>query len=188
MQTVSFTPKKRSHTFAQQIVGRKRNQIACHSRDLDAFVVECRRVNPAVRHLLTYNGQKLMRKILTLLLILLLPRLLWGQTTATLPSPPVVLTHVTVIDIPRGRAKSEMTVRLEGEHIIALGRGRNIKVPQSAQVIDATGKYLIPGLWDMHVHEWNKEVFFPLFIANGLTGVRDMFSPLPFPKVFEVRC
>ncbi len=31
----------------------------------------------------------------------------------------------------------------------------------------------------MHVHEWNKEVFFPLFIANGVTGVRDMFSPLP---------
>ena len=85
-----------------------------------------------------------MRKILALLFILLLPRLLWGQTTATLPSPPVVLTHVTVIDIPRGRAKSEMTVMLAGEHIIALGRSRNIKVPQSAQVIDATGKYLIP--------------------------------------------
>src|SRR5260370_19674105 len=31
----------------------------------------------------------------------------------------------------------------------------------------------------MHVHEWNKEVFFPLFVANGITGVRDMFSPLP---------
>ncbi|MGH9962395.1 MAG: amidohydrolase family protein [Pyrinomonadaceae bacterium] len=67
---------------------------------------------------------------------------------------------------------------IEGEHIIALGRGRKIKVPQGAQVIDATGKYLIPGLWDMHVHEWNKEVFFPLFIANGITGVRDMFAPL----------
>ena len=120
-----------------------------------------------------------MRKITALLFILLLPRLLWGEITATLPSRPVVLTHVTVIDIPRGRAQSEMTVVLEAQHIVALGRGRNIKVPQSAQVIDATGKYLIPGLWDMHVHEWNKEVFFPLFIANGITGVRDMFSPLP---------
>jgi imidazolonepropionase-like amidohydrolase len=72
-----------------------------------------------------------------------------------------------------------MAVMIEGRHIIALGKGSKIKVPRGAQVIDATGKYLIPGLWDMHVHEWNKEVFFPLFIANGITGVRDMFSPLP---------
>jgi imidazolonepropionase-like amidohydrolase len=63
--------------------------------------------------------------------------------------------------------------------MIAVGSGSKVKLPQRAQVIDATGKYLIPGLWDMHVHEWNKEIFFPLFIANGITGVRDMFSPLP---------
>jgi imidazolonepropionase-like amidohydrolase len=119
-----------------------------------------------------------MRKILALLLITLLPELLFAQTKTASPSRPLVLTHVTVIDVMRGRAESEMTVTLAGEHIAALGRGK-IKVPQGAQVIDATGKYLIPGLWDMHVHEWNREVFFPLFIANGITGVRDMFSPLP---------
>ena len=68
---------------------------------------------------------------------------------------------------------------IAGKHIIALGMGDTVTVPQGAQVIDATGKYLIPGLWDMHVHEWNKDVDFPLFIANGITGVRDMFSPLP---------
>jgi imidazolonepropionase-like amidohydrolase len=52
-------------------------------------------------------------------------------------------------------------------------------------VIDGTGKYLIPGLWDMHVHtffgDWvpgGKEVTLPLFIANGVTGVRDMGSDL----------
>jgi adenine deaminase len=120
-----------------------------------------------------------MRKTFALLWILLLPGLLLGQTMTTSPSRPLVLTHVTVIDITRGRAKSEMTLILEGEHIVALDTGGKVKVPQDAQVIDATGKYLIPGLWDMHVHEWNKEVFFPLFIANGITGVRDMFSPLP---------
>ncbi len=120
-----------------------------------------------------------MRKILALLLITLLPGLLFAQTRTASQSRPLVLTHVTVIDVTRGRAKSAMTVMLEGEHIVALGRGSKIKVPLGAQVIDATGKYLIPGLWDVHVHEWNKEVFFPLFIANGITGVRDMFSPLP---------
>ncbi len=120
-----------------------------------------------------------MRKIPALLLTLLLPGLLLAQKTTTSQSRPLVLTHLTVIDVTRGQAKPDMTVIIEGGQIIALGKSRTIKVPQGAQVIDATGKYLIPGLWDMHVHEWNKEVFFPLFIANGITGVRDMFSPLP---------
>lgn len=120
-----------------------------------------------------------MRKISAILFILLLPGLVLGQTVTTSSSRPLVLTHVTVIDVRVGRAKSDMTVLIEGAHIIALGRVGKIKLPHGAQVIDVTGKYLIPGLWDMHVHEWNKESFFPLFIANGITGVRDMFSPLP---------
>ena len=120
-----------------------------------------------------------MIRIPALLLILLLPGLLSVQTMTTAPSRPLVLTHLTVIDVIRGQTKSDMTVMIEGEHIVALGRDGKIKAPQGAQVIDATEKYLIPGMWDMHVHEWNKEVFFPLFIANGITGVRDMFSPLP---------
>jgi hypothetical protein len=45
-------------------------------------------------------------------------------------------------------------------------------------VVDATGKFLIPGLWDMHAHTITKESFFPLYLANGVTGVRDMFNPL----------
>jgi len=117
-----------------------------------------------------------MIRIPALLLILLLPGLLSVQTMTTAPSRPLVLTHLTVIDVIRGQAKSDMTVMIEGEHIVALGRDGKIKAPQGAQVIDATEKYLIPGMWDMHVHEWNKEVFFPLFIANGITGVRDMAS------------
>jgi imidazolonepropionase-like amidohydrolase len=51
--------------------------------------------------------------------------------------------------------------------------------------VNGTGKYLIPGLWDMHVHmvfgDWfprGKEVTLPLFIANGITGVRDMGGEL----------
>ena len=90
-----------------------------------------------------------MRKIPALLLILLLPGLLSAQTMTSSPSRPLVLTHLTVIDVTRGRAKSDMTVMIEGEHIVALGKDGKIKAPQGAQVIDATEKYLIPGLWDM---------------------------------------
>ena len=72
-----------------------------------------------------------------------------------------------------------MSVVISGGRIVALGRTGRVRLPKDALVVNASGKFLIPGLWDMHVHEWNKEVFFPLFITNGVTGVRDMFSPLP---------
>ncbi len=47
----------------------------------------------------------------------------------------------------------------------------------TAKIVDGKGKYLIPGLWDMHVHTWDYESTYPLYIANGVTGVRDMFGP-----------
>ncbi|HEY6121217.1 MAG TPA: amidohydrolase family protein [Pyrinomonadaceae bacterium] len=90
----------------------------------------------------------------------------------------LVFTHVTLIDATGAKPKPDMTVVIRDGRIAALGRPGKIRLAKRAQVVDANGKFLIPGLWDMHVHEWNKEAFFPLFIANGVTGVRDMFSPL----------
>jgi hypothetical protein len=43
--------------------------------------------------------------------------------------------------------------------------------------VDGNGKYLIPGLWDMHVHQTGLESTYPLYLANGVTGVRDMWGP-----------
>jgi len=91
----------------------------------------------------------------------------------------LVFTHVTLIDATGAAAKPDMTMVIIDGRIEALGRSGKIRLPKNAQVVDASGKFLIPGLWDMHVHQWNKEAFFPLFIANGVTGVRDMFAPLP---------
>src|SRR5260370_35147540 len=91
----------------------------------------------------------------------------------------LVFTHVTLIDATGAEAKPDMTEVIRDGRIAALGRSGKIRPAKGARVIDASGKFLIPGLWDMHVHEWNKEAFFSLFIANGITGVRDMFSPLP---------
>jgi imidazolonepropionase-like amidohydrolase len=90
----------------------------------------------------------------------------------------LVLTHVTVIDATGAAARPDMSVVISGGRIVRLGRTGRVRFPKDSTVVDAKGKFLIPGLWDMHVHEWGKEVFFPLFIANGITGVRDMFSPL----------
>lgn len=73
---------------------------------------------------------------------------------------------------------ADMTVIVMGDRIAAVGRTGKIRVPKGAQVIDATGKYLIPGLWDMHVHlgdgEFDKNFYLRLFIANGITGIRIM--------------
>lgn len=98
---------------------------------------------------------------------------------------PIVITNVTVIDTTGGPSRPEMTVIIKGDRITQVGKKSHTHVPQSAQVIDGTGKYLIPGLWDMHVHTFfgtwvpgGKEVTLPLFIANGVTGVRDMGSDL----------
>ncbi|HKG15887.1 MAG TPA: amidohydrolase family protein [Pyrinomonadaceae bacterium] len=105
-------------------------------------------------------------------LLLTLPEAASGQGS-------LVFTHVAVVDATGAAAKPDMSVVVSGGRIVGLGRAGRVRLPKDARVVDASGKFLIPGLWDMHVHEWNKEVFFPLFIANGVTGVRDMFSPLP---------
>jgi imidazolonepropionase-like amidohydrolase len=97
----------------------------------------------------------------------------------------IVLTHVTVIDTTGGPAQPDMTVVIDGERITRVDRKHHARIPKVAKEIDATGKYLIPGLWDMHVHTYfgnwipgGREVTLPLFIANGITGVRDMGSEL----------
>ena len=98
---------------------------------------------------------------------------------------PLAFTHVTVIDVTGGPPLADMTVLVEDKHIVQLGKSIEVRPPQNAQVVEARGKYLIPGLWDMHVHtafgDWlpaNERVTLPLFVANGVTGVRDMGGDL----------
>jgi len=53
-----------------------------------------------------------------------------------------------------------------------------MRAPAGAEVVDGSGRYAIPGLWDMHVHLWYQENLFPMFLAYGVTGLRDMGSDL----------
>jgi len=85
----------------------------------------------------------------------------------------VAFTYVAVVDADGLRP--EQTVIARGDSIIAVGPTRGTTVPAGARVIDARGKYLIPGLWDMHVHlSFFGASRLPLFIMNGVTGVRDL--------------
>ena len=86
--------------------------------------------------------------------------------------PPLVLKDVTVIDMASAGPRPGMTVVVRDGRIETVAR--EVAVPKGAQVVDARGKFLVPGLWDMHVHLWDAERQMPLFLANGVTGVRDM--------------
>ena len=63
---------------------------------------------------------------------------------------------------------------MEGSRISQVGDAKKVHAPKGAQVVNARGLYVIPGLWDMHVHVWETDRTFPLFIANGVLGVRNM--------------
>jgi len=94
-------------------------------------------------------------------------------------NPALVIQHVTVIDVRAGKTLGDQTVVVENGRISAVATGMAVKMPEGAQAIDGTGKFLIPGLWDMHVHAaWAglDALCAPLFVANGVTGVRDMYG------------
>jgi hypothetical protein len=87
------------------------------------------------------------------------------------------ITHVSVVDVVSGATRSDNTVIITGNRIVYAGPAAGAKVPGGARVLDGRGKFLIPGLWDMHVHAfvWVFSDFAgPLMIANGVTGARDM--------------
>ncbi|MCP3801669.1 amidohydrolase family protein [Allokutzneria sp. A3M-2-11 16] len=81
-----------------------------------------------------------------------------------------------------GAAPRPATIVLDGDRIVSVGQRQ---APRGCRVVDVRGKFVIPGLWDAHVHHmpWDR-IFPPLFLANGVTGVRDMWS---FPYVHEFR-
>jgi len=89
-------------------------------------------------------------------------------------SRPLEIADVTVIDTTGAPAKPGQTVTVEGNRISQVGDAKKVHAPKGAQVINARGLYVIPGLWDMHVHVWETDRTFPLFIANGVLGVRNM--------------
>ena len=124
-----------------------------------------------------------MKKALTLIFIFLFS-LQGVEAQPSAPAQPLAFTHVTIVDTSNGKLYADSTVVIQGNQIIAVGR--RVPIPKGAQVIDASGKFLIPGLWDMHFHApedkqaW--EIFYPLVIANGVTGVRNTFGSETFLK------
>jgi imidazolonepropionase-like amidohydrolase len=101
------------------------------------------------------------------------------------PSTPLVFMHVTVINPASSSVLADQAVVVTGNRISAVTSAKGFQRPSPARVVDGSGQFLIPGLWDMHVHtvfgDWfprGRDVILPLFVANGVTGVRDMGGEL----------
>src|SRR5215470_3790702 len=103
------------------------------------------------------------------------------------PSPDdlLVITNVNVVDVRDGKVLPDQTVILEKNRIAWTGPSKEAKYSRRAATVSGKGLFLIPGLWDMHVHldfgDWfpgSKDIVLPMLVANGVTGVRDMGSEL----------
>ena len=99
----------------------------------------------------------------------------------------LAVTHVTVIDPDVATPRRDMTILVRGTRVERVAPSASLEVPAGARVIDATGKYVIPGMWDMHVHNdfSGGRALLPLYVAHGVTGVRDMNGRLQRLRAFQ---
>ena len=119
-------------------------------------------------------------KVLRLALNLLLAVLVAGRASAT-SGPILVLANANVVDVRAGTVLPHITVVIRNGRIEAVGKVGMIDTGHNVNLVNASGKYVIPGLWDMHMHTaggsaapWDEKMIYPLLVANGITGIRVM--------------
>jgi Amidohydrolase family len=122
------------------------------------------------QHTRSLIGYMSLKQLTLLLLILIFISIYAGTADIT----PLVIKGTTLLDVYTGRQISRSVIVIENDRIKAVGDS-NIVIPRNAQVIDAQGKWVIPGLFDMHVHgSARSDVPVALYVVNGITTVRDM--------------
>ena len=110
---------------------------------------------------------------------ILLPAAIHHAQQPSGSSSAFAIEHVTVINVETGARSADQTVVVSGERITEAGPAANVKTPVGARIVDGRGKFLIPGIWDMHVHALRSlHRVLPLAVANGITGIRDMGATL----------
>ncbi len=117
--------------------------------------------------------------------------LLAALTTAVQQDPPVAIVNVNLIPMDRERVLPGQTVVVDGDRIVAIGPAATLKVPAGALRVDGAGKYLIPGLGEMHAHippgnATDLEIAraLELWAVNGVTTIRGM---LGIPRHLDFR-
>lgn len=124
---------------------------------------------------------KIIFVLISLVVVVIATAYIWP--TSKLQTPMVfertIINNVNIVDVVTGTVKANQFVLIEHDRITKID-SINITDSNNTLIIDGTGKFLIPGLWDMHTHsnqhsEW---LHHPIYIANGVTGVRDMSGQL----------
>ncbi|WP_328448348.1 amidohydrolase family protein [Amycolatopsis sp. NBC_00438] len=100
---------------------------------------------------------------------------LFAQEAAAAGTDVVVVLGATVVDGTDAPARPNSAVVLIGDRIAWVGPAVELPHCAGARIVDGRGRYLIPGLWDMHAHGIDYEKLWPpMFLANGVTGIREM--------------
>ena len=110
-----------------------------------------------------------------------------GGSETTLPA--ISVEHVTVVDAKSGTLVPDQTVVIAAGRIVQVGPAQSTTPPSNVTTLDGTGKFLLPGLWDMHVHAaWEDlgNALAPLFVVHGVTGVREMFGGIEAIKTWKL--
>jgi len=114
--------------------------------------------------------------------------------TAAREQADLLIRHATIVDVASGKAIANQAIAVAGDTIRAVGPDASVSRRYAARSsVDATDKFVMPGLWDMHVHfgggpgliEENKNLL-PLYVAYGVTTVRDCAADIS-PSVLEWR-
>lgn len=98
----------------------------------------------------------------------------------------LVLRNVTIVDIKRNRLEPRRDVVIVGDRIVGIQAGGTARAPKRGRVLDGSDKFLMPGLWDFHVHVFSapgeEDFALPLYILSGVTGVRDAGALRSLPE------
>jgi hypothetical protein len=110
----------------------------------------------------------------------MLTRLLLGISLASaLAYPDLLFRNVAIVDVARGVILPKNSILIRADRIAEIRS--DISASQETRVVEGAGKFVIPGLWDMHVHLTGREQL-PVYLAHGVTGVRDMGSDFELVK------
>lgn len=113
-----------------------------------------------------------------------------GASRIDLGAPDLVIRHVNIVDVVSGGLVPDQLIAIKDGRITAVLTDPSTWQPgPDARVIDGTGQYAMPGLWDMHVHvcwsDTNASLLLPSLLRHGITGVRDMGGDLRIANAFK---
>jgi len=101
----------------------------------------------------------------------------------------LVIQNINVVDVTTGKILPNQDVVIKGQLIYFIGKSFSETISTDSKYIDGKGKYLCPGLWDMHFHLcWDKNndtLLYPALLKNGITGIRDMGGDLKIMNDFK---